>query len=179
MRGPGLVTTVMVLGAATAAQARQSWLKQPEYQEVNPGEIAMLTCIITNKEGECRWEREGVPIGMFRDKYEWAGDLETGNCSLVILDASAEYDDGVWQCQVTASNFKLSDSLISDGAEVVVRAPPTSVTLARASAASAHSRSHAAASASGEATALVVAPRPLPRHPSVSSSPHSLLASVL
>ena len=53
------LVAVMVLGAG----ARQAWLKQPEYQEVNPGEIAMLTCIIANKEGECRWEREGRPIG--------------------------------------------------------------------------------------------------------------------
>ena len=108
MRGPGLVTTVMVLGAATAAQARQSWLKQPEYQEVNPGEIAMLTCIITNKEGECRWERGGVPIGMFRDKYEWAGDRAQGDCSLLVRDADTEWDDGSWQCSVSPSKFKAS-----------------------------------------------------------------------
>ena len=108
MRGAGLVMVIMALGAAGVALARQTWLKQPEYQEVNPGEIAMLTCIIANKEGECRWEREGRPIGMFRDKYEWAGDRGQGDCSLLVRDADTEWDDGNWQCSVSRSKFKAS-----------------------------------------------------------------------
>ena len=46
---------------------------------------------------------------------------ESGDCSLKILDANLEFDDGVWQCQVTPSSFQLRDALISEGAEVVVR----------------------------------------------------------
>ena len=58
-------------------------------------------------------------------KYIWANPneaaAESGDCSLKILDANLEFDDGVWQCQVTPSSFQLRDSLISEGAEVVVR----------------------------------------------------------
>ena len=124
-----ILSSLLSVAALSSVAAVQEFLSVPTYSEVNPGQSVTLVCEVANKGGECRWEKDGTPVGIFPDKYEWAGDLETGNCSLVILDASAEYDDGVWQCQVTASNFKLSDSLISDGAEVVVRAPPTSVTL--------------------------------------------------
>ena len=124
-----IVASILGIAALSSVTAVQEFLSVPTYSEVNPGQSVTLLCEVANKGGECRWEKDGTPVGIFPDKYEWAGDLKTGNCSLLILDTSAEYDDGVWQCQVTASNFKLSDSLISDGAEVVVRAPPTSVTL--------------------------------------------------
>ena len=107
----------------------QSFLETPTYSEVNRGSSVVLQCYILGKGGECRWEKDGNPVGIFREKYEWAGEVESGNCSLVILDASSEYDDGVWQCQVTASNFKEGDSLISEGAELVVRAAPEQVQL--------------------------------------------------
>ena len=104
----------------------QQWSKQPEYQEVNPGGIVIIPCIVLNKGGECRWERDGQPVGMHPGKYMWAGSnkdsaVESGDCSLKILDASLEFDDGVWQCQVTPSTFKARDALISEGAELVVR----------------------------------------------------------
>lgn len=35
---------------------KQSWLKQPGYAEVNPGESVVLDCHIANKEGDCRWK---------------------------------------------------------------------------------------------------------------------------
>ena len=47
--------------------------------------------------------------------------LDDGDCSLRILNANLEYDDGVWQCQVTPSAFNTRDALISEGAELVVR----------------------------------------------------------
>ena len=80
-----------------------------------------MPCVILEKKGECRWERDGNPVGIFPGKYEWSGSPETGDCSLRILDANLEYDDGVWQCQVTPSSFATKDSLISEGAELVVR----------------------------------------------------------
>ena len=107
----------------------QEFGETPRYTEVNPGTSAVLECMVRGKGGECRWEKDGQPVGIFEGKYEWAGAVEQGNCSLAILDATSEYDDGVWQCQVTASNFKEGDSLISEGAEVVVRAPPREVVL--------------------------------------------------
>ena len=111
----------------------QEWSKQPEYQEVNPGGDVIVPCIIINKKGECRWERDGQPVGIHPGKYIWAnpdeGAAESGDCSLKILDANLEFDDGVWQCQVTPSSFQLRDSLISEGAEVVVRGNDISIYL--------------------------------------------------
>ena len=106
--------------------AIQSWSKQPVYQEVNPGGQVIMPCVVLNKRGECRWERDGQPVGIHPGKYEWAGankgiSTDPGDCSLRILDASLDFDDGVWQCQITPSSFKTRDALISQGAQLVVR----------------------------------------------------------
>ena len=101
--------------------AIQQWSEQPRYQEVNPHGSVIMPCLIINKKGECRWEKDGDPVGMYPTKYEWAGRPEDGDCSIRILDASLEFDDGVWQCQVTPTSFLFKDSLISEGAELVVR----------------------------------------------------------
>ena len=71
--------------------------------------------------GECRWEKDGTPVGMYENKYEWHGSVAEGDCSLRVREANIEYDNGVWQCQVTASDFTQRDTLISEGAELVVR----------------------------------------------------------
>ena len=47
-------------------------------------------------------------LGMFRGKYEWAGDRGSGDCSLLVRDADTEWDDGSWQCSVSPSKFKAS-----------------------------------------------------------------------
>ena len=88
-----------------AAGAIQTWLAQPRYQEVNPGGAIDITCRVDNKEGECRWEKSGNPIGIFPGKYEWSGNPEDGDCTLRVINASLEYDDGVWQCQVSLSVY--------------------------------------------------------------------------
>ncbi len=99
----------------------QTWLQQPRYQEVNPGGDAKMECLINDIRGECRWEKDGIPLTVYPGKYEWAGSPEGGDCSLRVIDAQLEYDDGVWQCQVTPSSFKAKDALISEGAQLVVR----------------------------------------------------------
>ena len=60
-------------------------------------------------------------MGMFEDKYEWAGNVLSGDCGLVIHDASIEYDVGSWLCQVTASDFTQKDTLISRQITIIVR----------------------------------------------------------
>ena len=69
---------------------------------MNPGGAVDVECRVANKEGECRWEKSGNPIGIFPGKYEWAaaGGPADGDCSLRVINASLEYDDGIWQCQV-------------------------------------------------------------------------------
>ena len=47
-----------------------------------------------------RWERDNTPIAAFTGKYEWAGDRTKGDCSLRILNANFDYDNGGWVCQV-------------------------------------------------------------------------------
>ena len=89
----------------------------------------MLPCLARNKAGECRWEKDGTPVGMYEDKYEWAGDIEKGDCTITVREASEEYDTGVWQCQVTASDFTLKDTLISVGGFLSIRTQPDSVKL--------------------------------------------------
>ena len=103
------------------ATQKQKWSEQPRYQEVNPHGSVVMQCVILAKKGECRWEKDGAPVGIYPSKYEWAGNPESGDCSLKIFDADLEYDDGVWQCQVTPSKFQAKDALISEGAELVVR----------------------------------------------------------
>ena len=41
------------------------------------------------------------PIGLFPGKYEWAGQVEQGDCSLRVLSVDPQYDAGAWVCQVS------------------------------------------------------------------------------
>ena len=58
---------------------------------------------------------------MYKGKIEWAGNREEGDCSLRVLAAELQYDNGDWVCQVTASSFHERDTLISNPAKLVVR----------------------------------------------------------
>ena len=101
--------------------AKQDFIEEPSSVEVNPGQKFILTCLVRNKAGKCRWEKDGIPVGIFSDKYWWDGNQLAGDCSLVINSASSEFDNGKWQCQVTASTFQLQDTLFSRISKVVVR----------------------------------------------------------
>ena len=109
--------TLMLAGA----EARQQWEEEPGYREVNPDGEVIMVCRVRDKKGECRWERDNTPIAAYPGKYEWAGNAEAGDCSLRILAAKYEYDNGAWVCQVTASSFRERDTLISHPANLVVR----------------------------------------------------------
>ena len=118
-----LVTAAATIGAQEQEpQQQQTWSEQPANQEVNPSGDVVLRCAIRAMRGECRWEKDGTPVGIFPGKYEWAaGSPAGGDCSLRILDARLAYDDGVWQCSVTPSSYLARDALISEGAQVVIR----------------------------------------------------------
>eukprot|EP00095_Tigriopus_kingsejongensis_P003091 maker-scaffold1368_size45390-snap-gene-0.5 protein:Tk03091 transcript:maker-scaffold1368_size45390-snap-gene-0.5-mRNA-1 annotation:"kin of irre-like protein 2" len=109
----------------------QTWIDQPQYQEVNPSGNVIVVCKVQDKQGECRWEKDGSPVGIYPEKYEWASQPEKGDCSLRIINATLEYDDGVWQCQVTPGSFTSKDALISQGAELVVREAPHEIHIQR------------------------------------------------
>ena len=114
---------VIILSTATAIQ---NWIEQPSSTFVNPGGEVVLACRINNKGGDCRWEKKkdngvSVPVGIYAGKYEWAGRTEVGDCSLRILEADFDYDNGRWICQITASGFRETDTLISKEAVLSVR----------------------------------------------------------
>ena len=50
MMMPMMVLVIVMM----VVDGKQSWLKQPGYAEVNPGESVVLDCHIANKEGDCR-----------------------------------------------------------------------------------------------------------------------------
>ena len=107
----------------------QTFLETPSYTVADPGESVILPCVIESKGGQCTWEKDNAPVGMFPLKYEWAGNKSAGDCSLLIYDAEVEYDEGNWQCQVSASDFVQGDSLISKVAELQIRSSPDRISL--------------------------------------------------
>ena len=117
----GVQTLLLVTSCVQFVRSVQQFVEAPTYREVNPGGEVVLPCLVENKRGECRWEKDGTPVGMYENKYEWHGDREAGDCSLRVKEANIDYDNGEWQCQVTASDFTQRDTLISEGAELVVR----------------------------------------------------------
>lgn len=44
-----------------------------------------------------------------------------GDCSLWVRAATIDFDDGAWECQVTASDFTTQDALTSQPVQLVVR----------------------------------------------------------
>ncbi|GLG92415.1 Irregular chiasm C-roughest protein, partial [Gryllus bimaculatus] len=104
--------------------ALQRFDEQPRYTEVNPGEDALLVCKVFNKRGTCSWQKDNKPVGMYARKYEWAGSRDAGDCSLLVRAAVLEFDDGEWECQVTASEFTTQDALTSAPVRLVVRVQP-------------------------------------------------------
>jgi hypothetical protein len=100
----------------------QRFEQQPSYTEVNPGQDALLVCKVFNKRGSCSWQKDNKPMGMYPHKYEWAsGSQENGDCSIWVRAAQLEFDDGNWECQVTASDFHTQDALTSLPVHLVVR----------------------------------------------------------
>uniref|UniRef100_A0A0K2SZJ5 Ig-like domain-containing protein n=2 Tax=Lepeophtheirus salmonis TaxID=72036 RepID=A0A0K2SZJ5_LEPSM len=109
------------------AQGRQSFEDRPLYTEVNPGDDTILLCRIFEKSrnSDCIWQKDGKPIRMQPGKYEWDGIKESGDCSLRLIGADIEYDDGMWECQVSPSTYDANDALSSNPARLIVRVPPS------------------------------------------------------
>ena len=61
------------------------------------------------------------PIGLYPGKYQWSGKPNLGDCSLEVLEVDITFDDGLWECQVTSSDFQSQDALASKPARLVVR----------------------------------------------------------
>ena len=76
--------------------ARQTFDQEPDTLEVNPGEDVILRCRIFDKNPNsiCNWQKNGYPIRFQNGKYEWQGDRQRGDCSLKILKADINFDNG-------------------------------------------------------------------------------------
>ena len=108
----------------------QRFLTTPKDRIVSAGASLTLECVIDNIGGQCSWERDGIPVGLYPDKYHMeAAASEVGDCSLTILEASPEWDEGEWRCQVSAGDIARADSLISPPARLTVTQPPSEVSL--------------------------------------------------
>ncbi|GBM26604.1 hypothetical protein AVEN_85210-1 [Araneus ventricosus] len=81
--------------------AAQQFEIKPSSVEVNPGDTAVLTCKVHNRQGECAWLKDGKVMGKIDTKYEFSREPPDGDCSIRIRNAKIEEDDGMWQCQVT------------------------------------------------------------------------------
>ncbi|XP_031638814.1 hemicentin-2 isoform X1 [Contarinia nasturtii] len=131
----GFIYLWMFASFLTGCYGLQRFAEQPKYTEVNPGEDALLTCKIIDKRGSCSWQKDNKPVGIYPKKYEWAGTTSYGmpgipsqhiggDCSLWVRAATIDFDDGAWECQVTASDFTTQDALTSQPVQLVVRAAP-------------------------------------------------------
>merc|ERR1719499_2942256 len=78
---------------------------------------------------ECRWQKNGKPVGLFPEKYSLPTPMIAGNCSLTISGVDLVLDDGEWQCQVTSSNITYQDALASTPAVLSVQVSPSSISI--------------------------------------------------
>ncbi|XP_050316877.1 uncharacterized protein LOC126751024 isoform X1 [Bactrocera neohumeralis] len=137
-----LILALVIIICLQGTNCFQRFSEQPKYSEVNPGQDALLTCKVIDKRGTCSWQKDNKPVGIYAKKYEWAarpssssgGNLHLdlhpppmqigGDCSLWIRSATLDFDDGLWECQVTASDFTTQDALTSQPVRLVVRVVP-------------------------------------------------------
>ena len=113
-----VITSVLT----SRALCLQSFMAMPEDTEVVEGASVVLECLVAELGGECRWARDGLPVGAEQGKYELEAD-----CSLRIMEAEHQWDGGRWVCQVSASDIVAGDSLVSRPATLTVIKRPQEV----------------------------------------------------
>jgi hypothetical protein len=105
---------------ARVVVGRQHFVEMPpHYQEVSAGDSVQLPCMVHNKRGECVWEKDRMLVGMQQGKYERASKRDN-DCTLLIRNVALSYDDGIWECQVSASDFTIQDALLSNPSRLLV-----------------------------------------------------------
>lgn len=101
--------------------AEQRFVETPSiYQEASSGDDVQLHCKVQDKRGQCIWQKDRKPVGMYPDKYEWANS-RNNDCTLLIRRVSLDFDDGFWECQVTSGDFTRQDALTSLPSRLLVR----------------------------------------------------------
>lgn len=98
----------------------QHFLETPVlYQEVPPEQDVLLPCRVNNRRGACGWQKDGALVVQDTEKYIWSNDPGK-DCTLLIKKASLDYDDAMWVCQVSSTNFRYKDALSSLPSKLVV-----------------------------------------------------------
>ena len=124
-----MIMLLFVLMLVSNVRCEQMFLVTPEASSVRSGGQVTLRCVVSGLGGQCYWTQDGRHVGQEHAKYTWSLAPANGDCSLTIHDASALYDDGQWQCQVSAADIVLGDSLISSQVSLTVISPPAEVSI--------------------------------------------------
>ncbi|XP_042217929.1 irregular chiasm C-roughest protein-like [Homarus americanus] len=126
--GPGMGgSAVQLLGLENG----QHFATQPTPQTAVVGSTAVLPCRVINKVGHLQWTKDGFGLGTERDlfgftRYAMIGSDDEGDFSLRIKPVLLD-DDGLYQCQVSASDGV--PGIRSHAARLTVYVPPSPPTL--------------------------------------------------
>ncbi|XP_069185991.1 irregular chiasm C-roughest protein isoform X2 [Procambarus clarkii] len=121
--GPGMGgSAVQLLGLEGA----QHFATQPTPQTAVVGSTVVFPCRVINKVGHLQWTKDGFGLGTERDlfgfsRYAMIGSDDEGDFSLRIQPVLLD-DDGLYQCQVSASDGV--PGIRSHGARLTVYVPP-------------------------------------------------------
>lgn len=74
------------------------FLREPDNQYIRDGEEGILHCIFNQPAPTpCYWSKDGYTIRV-TGRYEYAGDTNSGDCSIRITHSTYKLDDGLWNC---------------------------------------------------------------------------------
>ena len=80
MMGMVRVVHVFAIMFATSGMAIQQFARTPQMQTtVTKGDTVILECVIANIGGKCSWEKDGLPVGLYPDKYTWRTNGDNGD----------------------------------------------------------------------------------------------------
>ncbi|GAB6024309.1 hypothetical protein CHUAL_009000 [Chamberlinius hualienensis] len=84
-----------------------------------------LEASVTSSSRKCSWTKGGtlIAVDQFQGVYEWLGDYQMGNCSLIIHKALLERDENIWKCQLPET--ETSEGEVSRTAKVTVYVEPS------------------------------------------------------
>lgn len=131
--GPGMGgSAIQIMGGET--ERAQRFATQPTPQTAVIGSTVVLPCRVINKMGHLQWTKNGFGLGTERElfgfsRYAMIGSDDEGDFSLRIQPVSL-LDDGLYQCQVSASDGV--PGIRSRAARLTVHVPPDPPVLAPA-----------------------------------------------
>ncbi|XP_063886685.1 irregular chiasm C-roughest protein-like isoform X1 [Scylla paramamosain] len=123
--GPGMGgSAIQIMGGEP--ERAQRFATQPTPQTAVIGSTVVLPCRVINKMGHLQWTKNGFGLGTERElfgfsRYAMIGSDDEGDFSLRIQPVNL-LDDGLYQCQVSASDGV--PGIRSRAARLTVHVPP-------------------------------------------------------